>query len=82
MTGDRRRLIEASDSNTLLADFCVDALEEALSKWGKPVIFNTDQGSQFTSTDFLKSLINNEISVSMERSGVPVQRMRLRQYFH
>ena len=56
-------------SNTLLADFCVDALEEALLKWGKPAIFNTDQGSQFTSQDFLKPLISNEIAVSMDSKG-------------
>ncbi len=56
-------------SNTLLADFCVDALEEALSKWGKPQIFNTDQGSQFTGHDFLKPLIINEIAVSMDSKG-------------
>lgn len=56
-------------SNTLLADFCIDALEEALSKWGKPQIFNTDQGSQFTSHDFLKPLIDKEISISMDSKG-------------
>ncbi|WP_310587714.1 IS3 family transposase [Fibrella rubiginis] len=56
-------------SNTLLADFCVDALEESLSKWGKPEIFNTDQGSQFTSHDFLKPLIGNEIRISMDSKG-------------
>ena len=56
-------------SNTLLADFCVDALEEALLRWGKPQIFNTDQGSQFTSHDFLKPLISNGIAVSMDSKG-------------
>lgn len=56
-------------SNTLLADFCVDTLEEALSRWGKPRIFNTDQGSQFTSHDFLKLLISNEIAISMDSKG-------------
>ncbi len=56
-------------SNTLLADFCVDALKEALSKWGKPQIFNTDQGSQFTSHDFLTPLISNGIAVSMDSKG-------------
>src|ERR1700720_4057771 len=39
-------------SNTLGTEFCVDALEEALSEYGRPEIFNTDQGSQFTSDDF------------------------------
>lgn len=56
-------------SNTLLADFCVDALEESLSMWGKPEIFNTDQGSQFTSHDFLKPLISNDIKISMDSRG-------------
>ncbi len=56
-------------SNTLLADFCVDALQEALTKWGKPEIFNTDQGSQFTSQMFLKPLIDNEIKISMDGKG-------------
>ena len=56
-------------SNTLLADFCVDALEEALLRWGKPQIFNTDQGSQFTSYEYLKPLINNDIAVSMDSKG-------------
>ncbi len=56
-------------SNTLLADFCVDALEEALRRWGKPQIFNTDQGSQFTSHDFLKPLISNKIGISMDSKG-------------
>jgi putative transposase len=56
-------------SNTLLADFCVDALNEALTKWGKPEIFNTDQGSQFTSQSFLSPLIDNDIRVSMDSKG-------------
>ncbi len=56
-------------SNTLLADFCVDALQEALTKWGKPEIFNTDQGSQFTSHSFLNPLIDNDIKISMDSKG-------------
>ena len=56
-------------SNTLLTDFCVDALQEALTKWGNPEIFNTDQGSQFTSHLFLKPLIDNDISISMDGKG-------------
>jgi putative transposase len=43
-------------SNTLGADFCVEALEEALARYGQPEIFNTDQGSQFTSDDFIGTL--------------------------
>ncbi len=56
-------------SNTLLADFCVDALNEALIKWGKPEVFNTDQGSQFTSQMFLTPLISNNIQISMDSKG-------------
>ena len=43
-------------SNTLDSDFCVEALQEALAKYGAPEIFNTDQGSQFTSVDFTSVL--------------------------
>ena len=55
-------------SNTLDADFCVDALEEALSKW-TPEIFNTDQGSQFTSDGFTGTLLERGIQVSMDGKG-------------
>ena len=55
-------------SNTLDADFCVDALEEALSK-GKPEIFNTDQGSQFTSDAFTGMLLQHDIRISMDGKG-------------
>ena len=55
-------------SNTLDADFCVEALKEALM-FGKPEIFNTDQGSQFTSQSFIEELVNNQISISMDAKG-------------
>jgi len=55
-------------SNTLDDDFCVAALEEALS-WGKPEIFNTDQGSQFTGDAFTGLLQANDISISMDGKG-------------
>ena len=51
------------------ADFCVEALEEALAKHGKPEIFNSDQGSQFTSEDFTRVLIGNKIAISMDGKG-------------
>ena len=57
-----------SPSNTLEVDFCVEALEEALSK-GKPEIFNTDQGSQFTSKAFTGILLEQGIQVSMDGKG-------------
>jgi putative transposase len=56
-------------SNTLHADFCVDALEEALRRFGRPEIFNTDQGSQFTSTDFTGVLKVHGIRISMDGKG-------------
>jgi transposase InsO family protein len=51
------------------ADFCVEALEDALAKYGRPEIFNTDQGSQFTSEAFTGVLIANKIAISMDGKG-------------
>src|SRR5438128_42404 len=56
-------------SNTLGAEFCVEALEEALSRYGRPEIFNTDQGSQFTSDDFTDTLKRHAITISMDGKG-------------
>ena len=56
-------------ANTLGADFCVDALEEALARYDRPEIFNTDQGSQFTSDDFTDTLKRHEIAISMDGRG-------------
>ena len=56
-------------SNTLGAEFCVEALEEALSRHGRPEIFNTDQGSQFTSDDFTGTLQNHAVTISMDGKG-------------
>ena len=51
------------------ADFCVEALNEALAKYGKPDIFNSDQGSQFTSEAFTGALIKHDIKISMDGKG-------------
>ena len=51
------------------AGFCVSALEEALARFGTPEIFNTDQGSQFTSTVFTGLLTDNAIAISMDGRG-------------
>ena len=56
-------------SNTLGADFCIEALEEALARYGKPEIFNTDQGCQFTSSEFTGVLDRCEITISMDGKG-------------
>jgi putative transposase len=64
-----RRVLAWRLSITLEAAFCVEALEEALARHGKPTIFNTDQGSQFTSHDFTGVLIKAEIAISMDGKG-------------
>jgi putative transposase len=56
-------------SNTLDSGFCVEALQEALTKYGKPGIFNSDQGCQFTSQDFISILSAARISISMDGRG-------------
>jgi putative transposase len=56
-------------SNTLDAGFCVAALNEALAKYGRPEIFNTDQGCQFTSEDFTQVLKDPDIQISMDGKG-------------
>ena len=56
-------------SNTMDASFCSEALDEALSKYGAPEIFNSDQGAQFTSTEFINRLKNKHISISMDGRG-------------
>src|ERR1043166_3475300 len=56
-------------SNTLGAEFCVETLEEALFRYGRPEIFNTDQGSQFTSNDFTGILERHEVTISMDGKG-------------
>ena len=56
-------------SNTMDADFCIEALEEALARYGRPEIFNTDQGSQFTSADFTGVLLREGIAISMDGKG-------------
>ena len=64
-----RRVLAWRVSNTMEAEFCVGTLEDALAKHGKPDIFNTDQGSQFTGSAFTGVLIDNEIKISMDGRG-------------
>jgi putative transposase len=64
-----RKVLAWKLSITLSADFCIEALEEALARHGRPDIFNTDQGSQFTSVDFIKVLTAAEIAISMDGKG-------------
>lgn len=64
-----RKLLSWRVSTTMDTSFCVEALEEAIKKYGCPEIFNTDQGSQFTSDDFTQVLKNNDIKISMDGKG-------------
>ena len=64
-----RRVLSHRVSITMEAGFCLEALEEALAKHGRPEIFNTDQGSQFTSADFTGVLLNAGIAISMDGRG-------------
>ena len=64
-----RRVLSWRVSITLEADFCIEAVEEALTRYAKPKISNTDQGSQFTSSDFIKVLAAREIMISMDGKG-------------
>ena len=64
-----RKVLSWRLSSTMDTDFCVSALEEALARYGKPVIFNTDQGSQFTSLAFTSVLLERDIRISMDGRG-------------
>jgi len=64
-----RRVLSWRLSNTLAAGFCVEALGEALARFGRPAIFNTDQGSQFTSEVFTRVLLDHRIEISMDGRG-------------
>jgi putative transposase len=64
-----RRILAWRLSITMEVEFCLEAVEEALAKHGRPEIFNTDQGSQFTSADFTGLLLGQAIAVSMDGKG-------------
>lgn len=64
-----RKVLSWRLSNTMDAEFCVSALKEALAKYGKPDVFNTDQGSQFTSSAFTETLKGAEVKISMDGRG-------------
>jgi len=64
-----RKVLSWRLSNTLDASFCVEALEEAIAKYGTPEIMNTDQGSQYTGTDWITTLTKAEIKISMDGRG-------------
>ncbi len=64
-----RRVLAWRVSNSMDSSFCVGALEQALKRFGKPEIFNTDQGAQFTAEAFVKPLRERSIAISMDGKG-------------
>jgi putative transposase len=64
-----RKILAWRLSNSLEASFCIDAVEEAIAKFGAPAIFNTDQGCQFTSAAFTDVLKQHGIAISMDGKG-------------
>lgn len=64
-----RFVLNWSVSNTMSADWCAEILQEAIDKYGAPEIFNTDQGSQYTSDCHVKILTDNNIKISMDGKG-------------
>ncbi len=64
-----RKVLAWRVSNTLSADFCVEAVQEAIDRFGKPQIFNTDQGSQFSGGQFVSLLTSHGIRISMDGKG-------------
>ena len=64
-----RRVLAWRLSNTLTTDFCLDAVREAITQYGRPEIFNTDQGCQFTSLEFTGLLKDHGIQISMDGRG-------------
>ena len=64
-----RKVLSFRVSNAMTTDFCVEALQEALSRYGAPEIFNTDQGSQFSAEEFTEVLLAKGVRVSMDGKG-------------
>ena len=64
-----RKVLSRRLSNTMEADFCVTAIKEALARYGKPGICNTDQGSQFTSIEFTQTLLDAGVKISIDGKG-------------
>ena len=64
-----RKVLAWRLSNTMDAGFCVEALDDAMRRYGKPAIFDTDQGSQFTSSEFTGRLRRADVKVSMDGRG-------------
>lgn len=76
-----RKVLAWRLSNTMDLHFCLEALEEAITKYGAPIVFNTDQGSQFTSKAFTDKLIENNILISMDGKGRAVDNIFIERFW-
>lgn len=76
-----RKILASNLSNTMNKQFCIDALNDAIRIYGKPEIFNTDQGSQFTSNEFQNILCQNGIEASMDGKGRAIDNIYIERYF-
>lgn len=68
-------------SNTLTTDFCIEVVREAFDKFGKPEIFNTDQGSQYTSNAFIDLLQKSEVKISMDGKGRAIDNIFIERFW-
>jgi putative transposase len=76
-----RKMLSYRISNTMDQHFCLEALEEALRIYDKPEIFNSDQGSQFTSQAFTGRLLQEDIAISMDGKGRALDNIRIERFF-
>jgi putative transposase len=76
-----RKLLSWQLSNTLDVDFCLSALSKAIHQYGVPEIFNTDQGSQYTSVAFTSELIKNKIQISMDGKGRAIDNIYIERFW-
>lgn len=76
-----RKILSWRVSNTLDVHFCKEALIEAITKYGRPEIFNTDQGSQFTSQEFTSILIEHEVKISMDGQGRAIDNIMIERFW-
>ena len=76
-----KKILSYRISNTMDKQFCIDALTEAIELYGNPEIFNTDQGSQFTSQEFTTKLIENNIKISMDSKGRAIDNIVIERFW-
>ncbi len=76
-----RKILSWRLSNSMETDFCIDALEEAIRRYGPPEIFNTDQGAQFTSEAFTDALRKSNIKISMDGKGRWVDNVMIERFW-